>query len=181
MDLSNKLSILSRKIARLDNSINKFEDYAKIDKILNETQTTSFWIKDKNFKFLRLNQATCNLMYDGCKPEDLLDLTDWEYMQKIGCSQDIVEKVKTCCFLSDIYTINSENVGENFYEKFTTKAGKEIWLLITKEKIPPTFERDKIFGIYGTAIVFPIAERIIQSDIQELEKLSDSVYRIIEK
>lgn len=181
MDLSSKLSILSKKIARLDDSINKFEDYAKIDKILNETETTSFWIKDRNFKFLRLNQATCNLMYDGCKPENLLNLTDWEYMQKIGCSQDIVEKVKTCCSLSDMCTMNSENVGENFYEKFTTKAGKEIWLLTTKEKIPPTIERDKIFGIYGTAIVFPIAERIIQSGIQELEKLSDSVYRIIEK
>lgn len=167
-------------IEEFEKAIDNLEKYVQLDNVLNSTKMTPFWIKDRNFRFLRVNQAICNLMYPGAKPEDLYGKTDWEYMASIGSSEEVVNYVKNCCVYSDKYTLKSKRTGEKFYEKASNTKGETFWLLTTKEKIPPETDERKAFGVYGTAVVFPLADKIIAENLQKLEKLSDNVYRIIE-
>lgn len=167
-------------ITDFEESVRKLSNYVQLDTILNETKQTPFWIKDNKFRFLRVNQAICNILYPQANTEDLIGKTDWEYVKSIGCSEDIVTRTKECCVYSDKYVLNSNSSGEKFYEKVVNTNGDVFWLLTTKERIPPEADAKKAFGIYGTAIVFPLAEKIIAESIQPLEKISENVYRIIE-
>ena len=48
-------------ITDFEESVRKLSNYVQLDTILNETKQTPFWIKDNKFRFLRVNQAICNI------------------------------------------------------------------------------------------------------------------------
>lgn len=159
----------------MEEIIKKIEDYVKIDNALNSTTLSAFWIKDKEFKFLRYNQAMLNLLYPGAKGNDLIGMTDYEYAKKKGLSDEIVERIKTCCSMSDRYILESPRQEAKFFEK-VCDGERTFWLFTTKSRIPPTSNKDTCIGLFGTATLFPNADKIIESNILKLEKLSDSCY-----
>lgn len=169
------------RIEGLEKSVQDLSNFIKADKIMMAAHDTLFWVKDLELKHLKINQAACDLLYPGAAPTDLIGLTDWEYSQKIGCSEDMVKRIKEGCSVSDHYLLNSNKISCKFYEKVKATDGGEIWLLVTKEKVPPTQNRLDILGIYGTAIKFPDADFIIKHNGGErVEKLTDTVYLVKE-
>lgn len=160
----------------LDTSIDKLKDYFKWDSALNNTSAFPFWIKDRNFRFKRFNQAMIDKLYVGAKPEDLLDKTDWEYAASLGCDEKIVEDMKNCCQFSDALVLNGDLPSAVFLEHFETIWGESMWLQTAKSKIPPNSTKNTCVGIYGQAIIFPQAEAIIKSSNLHIKKLSDTCY-----
>ncbi len=168
------------RVEGLEQSVQKLSNFIKADNVMMAATDTLFWVKDLNLKHLKINQAACDLLYPGSKPDDLTGLTDWEYSEKIGCSKEIIEHIKHGCSVSDNYVLNSNGVSQKFYEKVKSCNGKEYWMLITKEKVPPVEDKEKILGIYGTATYFPFAGEIIKNNYQNVEKLTESIYLIKE-
>ena len=164
----------------LEDIIHKTETYLMTDSILKSTKITPFWVKDVNFRFLRVNQATCDLMYPNSKPEDLIGYTDQEYAKRLGCSDEVAEHIKTCCSFSDNYMLNKGIINAKFFEQIRSTDGSTSWILCSKEIIPPVNNKSEIVGVYGTAIILPNIDKMIESGIQKVEQLSDYVYRLIE-
>ena len=176
-----KKSMCNIRVEDLEKSVQDLSNFIKADKIMMVAHDTLFWVKDLDLKHLKINQAACDLLYPGATPKDLVGLTDWEYSQKIGCSGDMVKRIKEGCSVSDHYLLNSDEISCKFYEKVKTTEDEEIWLLITKEKVPPTQDKSSILGIYGTAIKFPYAEFFIENNYMgNIEKLTNTVYLVRE-
>lgn len=164
----------------LDLNIEKLSKYFEVDDALNQTNDTAFWIKDKNFKFVRYNQGMLKMLYPKASSNDLYGLTDWEYAKKQGLSDKEVEYIRNCCRLSDEYVLNSKQHSARFYEKCQAVGGNSMWLLTTKAKFPPECDKESCLGTHGTAIIYPEAEIIIKSGLTKLKKLSDSCFLLEE-
>ena len=167
-------------MCKLDESIKELATYLDVDRMLNATGVVPFWIKDTSFKFLRYNQAMIDIIYPGAAFDALLNKTDWEYIATTGKSKKEVEHFKLGCKASDEDILNSKNASQKYFECVHTTDNRDLWLLTTKVRIPPESEKEKAKGIYGTAILFPNAPKIINSDVINTEKLTDTCYKILD-
>ncbi len=167
-------------MCKLDESIKELADYIDVDKMLNATGVVPFWIKDTDFRFLRYNQAMIDVLYPSAQFEDLKNKADWEYFESIGYSKAEVQHIKCGCKMSDEDVLRGSASSQKYFEFVKTTDNRELWLLTTKVRIPPTTKREKAKGIYGTAIIFDAAPKIIQSGILKIEKLTESCYKILE-
>ena len=167
-------------MCKLDESIKALADYVDVDRMLNATGVAPFWIKDTNLRFLRYNQAMIDILYPTAKFDDLKNKADWEYFESVGYSKEEVQSIKDGCKMSDEDVLQGEAPSQKYFEFVKSTDGKELWLLTTKVKIPPTKKKEKAKGIYGTAIIFEAAPKIIESGILKIEKLTESCYKILE-
>lgn len=167
-------------MCKLDESIKELAAYIDVDRMLNATGVVPFWIKDTNFRFLRYNQAMIDILYPGAQFNDLLNKADWEYISELGYPKNEVEFVKKGCKASDEDVLNSRRPSHKYFELVHTTDGSVLWLLTTKVRIPPEKEREKARGIYGTAITFPDAPKIISSKVMNTKQLTDTCYKILD-
>ena len=164
-----------------EDSLKKLEDYINIDSTLNATTESAFWLKDTNRRFVRYNQAMLDLLYPTASFDELYGKTDWEYAQSLQLSSSVLKDIKECCSLSDIYVLNATSKSEKFFERCNILGTTEQrWILTTKLRIPPESTKETCLGLYGTAIEFKQAEKIILSGILTLEKLSENCFRLVE-
>lgn len=164
----------------LDSSIKQLSRYLEVDDMLNSVGVAPFWIKDINFRFLRYNQAMIDLLYPGAQKDELIGLTDWEYIEKLGRSKEEVERTRDCCTYSDVIVLESDKPSQKFFEFVKATNGVEMWFLTTKVRIPPEAKKEEAQGIYGTAIIFPWAPKIIETEIIKTKQLSKDCYLLIE-
>lgn len=164
----------------LDKSIKELAAYIDIDRMLNTTGVVPFWIKDIDFRFLRYNKAMIDILYPGAGINDLLGKTDWEYLKAIGKSDKEVQYCKESCMISDLDMLKTEAASQKYFELVTPAKNKSFWLLTTKVRIPPEVVKEKAKGIYGTAVIFPGASKIIKSGVINLKPLTETCYRILE-
>jgi hypothetical protein len=163
----------------LDQSIKDLANYINVDQMLNAVRVTPFWVKDTQFRFLRYNQAMIDILYPDAQFQDLMYKTDWEYAKEKGFSKETVELIKEGCKKSDEDILLSNESSRQYFEMVRVSKGEPLWLLTTKVRIPQSVKKEKAKGIYGTAIIFPAAPRIIASGIMQTEKLTESCYRIL--
>ena len=104
----------------LNESIAKLSEFIEVNETLDASLVFPFWIKDKNFKFLRYNQAMVDLLYPEATLDSLLAKTGWEYVQSKKLSENIVNRIKNCCNLSDKDAMYSEDITNQYFEKLIT-------------------------------------------------------------
>ena len=167
-------------MCNLDESIKALADYINVDQMLNAVKVAPFWVKDTEYRFLRYNQAMIDILYPEAEFLDLMYKTDWEYAKERGFSDETIELIKDGCKKSDEDILHSDEASQQYFEMVRVSSGEPLWLLTTKVRIPPTIEKEQAKGIYGTAIIFPAAPRIIASGIMKTEKLTESCYKILE-
>ena len=131
----------------LNESIAKLSEFIEVNETLDASLVFPFWIKDKNFKFLRYNQAMVDLLYPEATLDSLLAKTGWEYVQSKKLSENIVNRIKNCCNLSDKDAMYSEDITNQYFEKVITTENDELWLLTIKGRIPPKSNRPFSYAI----------------------------------
>lgn len=168
-------------MCNLNESVAKLAEFIEVNETLDASLVFPFWIKDKNFKFLRYNQAMVDLLYPGATLDSLLAKTDWEYAQSKKLPESTVNHIKNCCNLSDKDAMYSEDITNQYFEKVITMENDEFWLLSIKGRIPPKSKKGEGKGVIGMAIEFPSAELILKQNITETIKLSDNCYKLVNK
>lgn len=170
--------------AELDDIIKKTEIMLLTETSFNDSTEVAVWWKDRSFRFLRYNQGMVSMLYPEANLETLIGKTDWEYAKDVGCSEEIVNRIKNCCSFSDKYLLESDQMCIQFYERCRVVGStKDVWLHTVKTRIPPKSKGEDAIGVFGAAFVDELAGMIIESSkfSDHIEKLSNNCYRIIKK
>jgi diguanylate cyclase (GGDEF)-like protein/PAS domain S-box-containing protein len=126
-----------------------------LEKILSNIPST-FYIRDTDLKFLRVNKAFENLI--NKKASDIIGKTDFDLFPEVNAKKMTED---------DMEVLNTDKQKINIEENILMPDGRNIWLMANK--IPVHDKEGHIIGLMG-----------ISHDITELKKMSVQVDTILE-